>query len=436
MLKMTPAETGFWGIVFLLVLVFLRVPIAFAMAIVGVLGFGYINSWQAGLSVLARDFFGQFSSYSLSAITMFVLMGSFAFAAGIGERLYKAAYGLVGDKKGGLCMATIVGCAGFAAICGSTAATAATMGKIALPEMRKYKYNDTLAAGTVASGGTLGILIPPSTVFIVYGFLTEQSIGKLFIAGILPGLVLTALFGLTSYLLCSLKPEWGPPGESLSLKEKAKALFSVFEALLLFALVIGGLFLGWFSPVQAGGIGAVLALFIGLVRKGLTWENFLEQTRDGLRTTAMILAVIAGATVFGRFMAITTIPFLLAGWVENMALPPAAITAIIIFIFFVGGCFIDVMALITLLVPILFPIIKHLGLDPIWFGVIVVLVSQMGVLTPPVGVNVYVVKALAPEVPLERIFLGTVPFLIAIIVATAIVVAFPSLSLLLPGLIR
>ncbi|MGB9904654.1 MAG: TRAP transporter large permease, partial [Desulfotomaculales bacterium] len=276
----------------------------------------------------------------------------------------------------------------------------------------------------------------PSTVFIVYGFLTEQSIGKLFIAGILPGLVLTLLFGLTVYSLCLVRPQLGPPGESTGIKEKVKSFFSVFEALVVFALVIGGLFLGWFSPVQAGGIGAALALLIGLFRRQITWSNFLEQTKDGLRTAAMILAVIAGATVFGRFMAVTTIPFILAGWVQSLPFSPAVITAVIIFIFFVGGCFIDVMALITLLVPILFPIIKQLGLDPIWFGVIVVLVSQMGVLTPPVGVNVYVVKAIAPEIPLGQVFAGTIPFLVAIILTTAIVIAFPSLSLYLPGLLK
>ncbi|MCL6559622.1 MAG: TRAP transporter large permease [Firmicutes bacterium] len=433
---MSPVEIGIIGIILLFVLFFLGVPIAFAMAIVGVLGFGYINSWQAGFGILARDFFGQFSSYSLSAITMFVLMGSFAFVAGIGQRLYKAAYGLVGDRTGGLGIATIIGCASFAAICGSTAATAATMGKIALPEMKKYRYNDTLATGTVASGGTLGILIPPSTVFIVYGFLTDQSIGELFVAGILHGLVLTLFFALTVYLMCRINPELGPPGESISLKEKVKAFFSAFEALGVFALVIGGLFLGWFSPVQAGGIGAALALLIGLLRRQVTWKNFVEYTKDGLRTSAMILAVIAGATIFGRFMAITTIPFSLVNWVQSLHMPPTAIVAVIIFIFFIGGFFIDVMALITILIPILFPVVKHLGLDLIWFGVIIVLVSNLGVLTPPVGVNVYVIKAIAPEVPLGQIFKGTVPFMVAIVVATAITMAFPSLSLFLPGLLK
>lgn len=433
---MSPVEIGLIGILLLFVLFFLRIPIAFAMAIVGLLGFAYINSWQSGAGIMARDFFGQFSSYSLSAITMFVLMGSFAFAAGIGQRLYKAAYGLVGDRPGGLGIATIIGCAGFAAICGSTAATAATMGKIALPEMKKYNYDDTLAAGTVASGGTLGILIPPSTVFIVYGFLTEQSIGELFVAGIIPGILLTLLFVLTVYLMCRFKPELGPAGESISLKERFKAFLSAFEAFGVFGLVIGGLFLGWFSPVQAGGIGAALALLIGLLRRQLTWKSFVEYTKDGLRTSAMILAVIAGATVFGHFMAITTIPFILADWVQTLPLSPTAIVAVIIFIFFIGGFFIDVMALITILVPILFPVVKHLGLDLIWFGVIIVVVSNLGVLTPPVGVNAYVVKAIAPDIPLGQIFKGTVPFMIAIVVTTVIAIAFPSLSLFLPGLLK
>ncbi|MFA7466982.1 MAG: TRAP transporter large permease [Desulfotomaculaceae bacterium] len=433
---MSPVEIGVIGIALLFVLFALRIPIAFAMAIVGLLGFGFVNSWEAGLGVLARDFFGQFSSYSLSAITMFVLMGSFAFAAGIGQRLYQAAYVLVGDRPGGLGMATIIGCAGFAAICGSTAATAATMGRIAMPEMKKYNYSDSLAAGTVASGGTLGILIPPSTVFIVYGFLTEQSIGKLFVAGIVPGLILTIIFMLTIYLMCRLKPELGPPGESMSLKDKFKAFLNAFEAIGIFGLVIGGMFLGWFSPVQAGGIGAALALLVGLLRRSVTWKNFIFLTKDGLRTSVMILSVIAGATVFSHFMAITTIPFVLADWVQGLPLHPTAIVGVIILIFFIGGFFIDVMALLTILVPILFPVVNNLGLDLIWFGVVIVVVSNLGVLTPPVGVNAYVVKSIAPEIPLGQIFKGTVPFMIGIAVTTIIVVMFPALSLYLPGLLK
>lgn len=433
---MNPVETGLIGIGFLLLLFMFRVPVAFAMAIIGVFGFGYLVSWRAGASLLARDFFGQFSSYALSAITLFVLMGSFALVAGIGERLYRAAYGLAGGLRGGLGVSTIIGCAGFAAICGSTAATAATMGKIALPEMRRYNYDQTLAAGSIASAGTLGILIPPSTVFIVYGFLTEQSIGKLFVAGLLPGVILTALFAATIYLICCANPRLGPPGIPMGWSERVRSSAGAIEALVLFAIVIGGLFLGWFSPTQAGGIGAAGALLIGLARRQVSWKGFLDVTKDGLRTATMILCLIAGATVFGRFMAVSTIPFIIADWVEGLPLSPTVIMVVIVSIFFVGGFFMDAMALITLLVPVLFPVVIRLGFDPIWFGAIIVLTAELGVITPPVGVNVYVIKGIAPDIPLENIFKGTVPFLFAIIVTIALVIAFPQIALFLPSLVR
>lgn len=428
---MSPVESGIAGIVLLIVLFFLRMPIAFAMAFVGMLGFGYIVTWSAGTSILARDFFGQFYAYSLSAITMFVLMGSFAFISGIGDRLYKAAYSLVGDMRGGLGIATIIGCAGFAAICGSTSATAATMGRIVLPEMRKYNYDDTLATGTIASAGTLGILIPPSTVFIVYGFLTEQSIGKLFVAGIIPGLFLALVFSLTVYVICRINPEMGPPGEPLSWREKIKASLQISEALLLFALVIGGLFLGWFSPVEAGGVGAFGALIIGLARRQIKWDRFVEFTKDGLRTACMIICLITGATIFGRFMAVTTIPFIIADWVEALPYSTGMIMAVIVLIFLLGGCFMDAMALITLIVPVIFPVILRLGYDPILFGVIIVLMANLGVITPPVGVNVFVIKAISPQTPLEKIFKGTLPFLGGILVTTAFVILFPKVALFL-----
>lgn len=433
---MSPVETGLLGIGLLLVLFLLRMPVAFAMALVGVVGFGYVSSFSAGMSLLARDFFAQLSSYSLSAITLFVLMGSYALVAGIGEGLYRASYGLLGSTRGGLGISTILACAGFAAISGSTAATAATMGKIALPEMKKYDYDETLASGTVAAAGTLGILIPPSTVFIVYGFLTEQPIGKLFVAGLLPGIVLTAMFVLTLYLICRFRPHLGPPGQPLPWSERAKAALGVVEALALFALVIGGLFVGWFSPTQAGGVGAAGALLIGLINRQVRWKAFLECTQDALRTVTMILCLIAGAAVFGRFMAITTIPFKIADWVERLPLSPTAIMVVIVLIFFVGGFFMDAMALITLIIPVIFPVVLRLGFDPIWFGVIVVMTAEMGVITPPVGVNVYVIKSIAPEIPLHNIFRGIVPFLNAIILTLALVIAFPQLSLFLPSLAR
>ncbi|MGQ9647887.1 MAG: TRAP transporter large permease [Thermodesulfobacteriota bacterium] len=433
---MSPVNTGIIGIVLLVFLFLLRMPVAFAMAFVGFLGFSYLGSFHAGLKILARDFFEQFSSFPLSAIPMFILMGSFAFASGIGKRLYDAAYTILGSLRGGLTMATVVACGFFAAICGSTAATAATIGKIALPEMKRYHYDETFATGCVASAGTLGILIPPSTIFLVYGIITEQSIGKLFIAGIIPGVILAFLFLVVVGLRCWRDPACAPAGASTDFKAKVKALVGILEALILFALVIGGLFLGWFTPTQAGGIGAAGALVIGLVRRELTWRVFIESSRDGLRTSCMVLCVITGATVFGHFMAVSTIPFILANWVEKLPLSTVAIMGVIIFIYLIGGCFMDSMALVVLTVPVLFPVVVRLGFDPIWFGVIIVLVAEMGVITPPVGVNVYVIKGIAPEVPLEKIFKGIFPFLIALILNVVILMAFPKLALILPGLVK
>jgi C4-dicarboxylate transporter DctM subunit len=380
--------------------------------------------------------FEQFSNFPLSAIPMFIIMGSFAFASGIGKRLYDAAYTILGSLRGGLTMATIVACCLFGAICGSTTATAATIGKIALPEMKRYKYDDDLAAGCLASAGTLGILIPPSTIFIVYGIITEQSIAKLFISGIIPGIILTFLFIILIAFLCWYKPTCAPAGAPTEFKQKGKAFMGIFEALILFSLVIGGLFLGWFTPTQAGGIGAAGALAIGLVRRQLTWRAFIDSTTDGLRTSCMVLCVIAGATVFGHFMAVSTIPFILADWVGGLPLPHMAIMGVIIVIYLIGGCFMDAMALVVLTVPVIYPVVEKLGFDPIWFGVIIVLVSGMGVITPPVGVNVYVIKGIAPDIPLETIFKGIYPFLIAIFICTGILMVFPEIALILPNLTK
>lgn len=433
---MDPVNAGIIGIILLVLLFLLRMPVAFAMAFVGFLGFSYLGSFKAGFKLLARDIFEQFSNFPLSAIPMFILMGSFAFASGIGKRLYDAAYTVLGNLRGGLTIATVVACGFFAAICGSTSATAATIGKIALPEMKRYKYDDTLATGCLASAGTLGILIPPSTIFLVYGIITEQSIGKLFVAGIIPGIILTFLFVITVALLCWHNPTLGPAGTSTTFKEKVRALTGIGEALVLFGLVIGGLFFGWFTPTQAGGIGAAGALVIGLVRRQLSWKVFIESTKDGLRTSCMVLCVIACATVFGHFMAVSTIPFILADWIGGLPIHPMAVMGVIVFIYLIGGCFMDAMALVVLTVPVIFPVVIRLGFDPIWFGVIIVLVSEMGVITPPVGVNVYVIKGIAPEVPLETIFKGIFPFLLAIMVNTGILMAFPKIALILPGLIK
>ena len=432
---MSPVVVGISGIGLLLFLFILRMPVAFAMAFVGVAGFAYLADPGPALSLLAHDIFEQFTSYPLSVIPMFILMGTFAYASGISKRLYNTAYSWVGQLRGGLTIATVIACAGFAAICGSTAATAATMGKIALPEMKKYRYDNRLATGAVAAAGTLGILIPPSTVLIVYGILTEESIGKLFIAGLLPGLLLSLSFILTVAVLCIRNPNLGPASAPTTWKKKFQATTGIIEAILLFFLAIGGLFLGWFSPTQAGAVGAGGALLIGLGRRQLNWHNFIEAGKEALRTSCMVLFIITGAVIFGHFMAISTIPFRLADWIEQLPIHPMAVMGVIVFIYFIGGFFMDSMALIVVTIPIFFPIVLKLGFDPIWFGVIIVLVAEMGVITPPVGVNVFVIKGIAPDVPLHIIFRGILPFLAALIIVTVIILFVPPIATFLPSII-
>jgi C4-dicarboxylate transporter DctM subunit len=429
---MSPATTGIVGIGFLVLLFLLRMPVAFAMALVGLGGFAYLTTPVAALTLLGRDIFDSFSSYPLSVIPMFILMGTFAFASGISRRLYKTTYAWVGQLRGGLTIATVFACAGFGAICGSSTATAATMGHIALPEMKKYKYDDTLATGTVAAAGTLGILIPPSTVFIVYGIMTEQSIGKLFVAGILPGILLSIFFAMTVALLCWRKPSIGPPGLPTTWEEKLRATTGIIETLVLFVLAIGGLFLGWFSPTQAGAIGAGGTLIIGLARRELSLRSFFEAGKEGLRTSCMVIFIITGAVIFGHFMAVSRIPFVLAEWLGGLPIHPMAVMGVIIFIYLIGGCFMDSMALIVLTIPIFYPLVIKLGFDPIWFGVIIVLMGEMGVITPPVGVNVYVIKGISPDVPLETIFKGIFPFIMALIIVTIILMIFPQIATFLP----
>ncbi len=430
---MNPTAVGIIGIVLLLVLFLLRMPVAFAMALVGFAGFALLTSPAAALHLLCRDIFDTFSSYPLSVIPLFILMGTFAFASGISQRLYRTTYTWIGQYRGGLTMATVFACAGFGAICGSSTATAATMGKIALPEMKKYDYDDTLSTGTVAAAGTLGILIPPSTVLIVYGILTEESIGKLFIAGVVPGILLTILFALTVAFLCWRNPAIGPPGTPTSWAEKLKALTGIIEALLLFLLAIGGIFLGWFSPTQAGAIGAGGALLIGLVRRKLTWETFVDAGKAAMRTSCMVIFIISGAVVFGHFMSVSRIPFILAEWLGGLPIHPMAIIGVIIFIYFLGGFFMDSMGLVVVTIPIFFPIVMKLGFDPIWFGVIIVMVSEMEVITSSVGVNVFVIKGISPDIPLEKIFKGILPFLAALVIMTIILLIFPQIATFLPS---
>lgn len=430
---MNPMIAGLVGIFVLLLLFFLNMPVSFAMAFVGFIGYGFLVSWDAAVSLLIRDIFTQLSNYPLNVIVLFVLMGSFAFASGMSSRLYDSAHKIAGKMPAGLAVATILACSGFAAICGSTAATAATIGRVAMPEMRRYGYSDGLGTGCIASAGTIGIMIPPSTVFIVYGILTEQSIGTLFAAGILPGVVLTFFFVVTVFILAFNDKSIAPIGQMTTFGEKVKALLGIADIFILFALSVGGLFLGWYSPNQAAGIGAAGALLIGILYRQITWQKFFTASREGLRTACMIMMLIAGASVFGKFMAVTTIPANLSTWVSGLPLPPVGIMALIFLILFVGGFFLDAMALIMLTIPIIYPVVLHLNYDPVWFGVVIVLLSQIAVVTPPVGVNVYVIKGIAPEVPIEKIFRGTFPFLVAMVVLLVILLLFPESVLWLPN---
>ncbi len=418
---MSPMTVGLIGLVLLIVLLFSRMPVGFVMALLGFVGFSYMVSFEAGISLLAKDVYAIFGSYSLTVIPLFVLMGQIAFHSGMSRRLYDAAYKFMGHWPGGLAMATIGACAGFSAICGSTNAAAATMASVALPEMKRYGYDMKLATGTVAAGGSLGILIPPSVIFIVYGIMTEQSIGKLFAAGILPGMLLAGLFLLTIYIWTRIRPNLGPRGPRTGLRERLRSLWGLGEMFGIFAIVMGGLFKGIFTPTEAGAIGAFST----------------QALMETIRISCMVLVIVTGATVFGHFLAITRIPFELAGWVKELPLPSWGVMGVIILIYLMGGSFMDALALILLTINIFYPVaVETLGYDPIWFGVIIVMVTEMGVITPPVGVNVYVVSGVAKDVPLEVIFRGILPLLMALIVAVVLMVIFPQIALFIPRMIH
>jgi len=427
---------GIIGLTALFLLIFSRMPVGFVMALIGFIGFGSVVNFDAALNLIAKDMYDVFGSYNLTVIPLFILMGQIAFHSGISSRLFDVTYKFIGHWPGGLAIATIGACTGFSAICGSTNATAATMAAVTLPEMKKYRYQDTIATGVVAAGGSLGILVPPSVVFIIYGIMTEQSIGKLFVAGILPGLLLAGLFALTVVIWSMARPELAPRGPKASLQEKWDSLSGLLETILLFILVMGGLFRGFFTPTEAGAVGAAGALAIAILRRNISFAGFVQSLFETTRISCMILVIVAGATVFGHFLAITRIPFDIANWVTGLNLAPAAIMAMIIMVYLLGGCFIDALALIMLTVPIFYPVVTSLGFDPLWFGVIIVLVTQVGVVTPPVGINVYVVSGVARDVPLETIFKGVLPLLAALVVGILLMIPFQQIALYLPGLMQ
>ncbi|MCB2192248.1 MAG: TRAP transporter large permease [Deltaproteobacteria bacterium] len=431
---MSPTLLGIIGILVLVAVIFSRMPVAYVMTLVGFVGFAIQVNPEAALKLLSRDFYSVYSSYGLTIIPLFIFMGQIAFNAGISHRLYDSAHMMVGCYRGGLATATVCACTAFGAVCGSSPATAATMATVGLPEMKRFGYADELATGSVAAGGSLGMLMPPSVVLIVYGILTEQSIGTLFVAGIVPAAFITLLFALAIWLYCLLSPRQGPACDASSWGQRLMSLAHTLDIMLVFVVVMLGLFLGWFTPTEAGGVGAAAVLLVALFRRQLTWRGFVKSIYETLRTSCMVLLLVAGATVFGHFLAVTRITFDVANWVAAMDLPGYAVVAMIVFVYLIGGCFIDALALIMLTIPIFYPIILDLGYDPIWFGIIIVLVTQMGVITPPVGINVYVVNGIAADVQLEKIFKGALPFLFALIIGTGLIVVFPQIALWLPNL--
>jgi C4-dicarboxylate transporter, DctM subunit len=429
---------GIIGIVVMVLIFLTRMPVAYVMTLIGFLGFSVMISVPGGLALLSRNIYDVLASYGLTTIPLFILMGQLAFNSGISRRIYATAYRFLGSTRGGLAMATVAACTAFGAVCGSSPATAATMATVGLPEMKRYNYADELAAGSVASGGGLGMIMPPSVVLIVYGVLTEQSIGALFVAGILPAILVTILFICAIYIRCSLAPEQGPPGEHFTWKQKLRSLTHLGETLSVFVLVMGGLFIGLFTPTEAAAVGVFGVFVVSLINRQLTWQGFVKSLYETLRTSCMVMLLIAGATVFGKFLAVTRIPFNIASWIGGFDLPPVVIMAMVVFVYFIGGCFMDALAFVMLTIPIFFPVVTSLGYDPIWFGIIIVMVTEMGVITPPVGINVYVVYGVAQTVvggiPLESIFKGIIPFLLAVIVGLIIMMIFPQIILILPNL--
>tara|TARA_Y100000588_G_scaffold171629_1_gene185538 strand:+ start:802 stop:2106 length:1305 start_codon:yes stop_codon:yes gene_type:complete len=430
---MTPTMVGIFGLVGLFALLALRMPVAIAMAVVGTIGFGVLNSWSAAMAQLGREPFVIASSYELIVIPLFVLMGNLSSISGMSRDLYQAAYAWFGHWRGGLASATIAACAGFAAVSGSSVASAVTMGRVALPEMRRYKYGSRLSTGCIAAGGTLGILIPPSTGFVIYAILTEESIGRLFLAGILPGLLLTVLFMAAIYIQCRINPELGPPGPRTPMKEKFTMLRRASAMVGIVIITIGGIYIGAFSPTEAAGVGAFLALLLAVVRRRVTTSAMNDVLLRTVRTTALVFFIIIGAHIFSPFIALTNIPEDLAALIDERTMPRVAALLIILFTYIILGTFLEGFAMLVLTLPIVHPLILALGYDPIWFGVVMVIVLEMGLISPPVGVNVFVVKGIAGDVPMRNIFMGILPFWLAMGICLALLVVFPQIALFLPN---
>jgi len=431
---MNEVTIGLVGLATILLLFLTGIELGFAMALIGFLGFGYIVSFSAASNLLAKDIFDVFSSYGFTVIPLFVLMGQVAFNAGIARRLFNASYKFIGHIPGGLAMATVAGATAFKAICGSSPATAATFAVVAVPEMDRYGYGKKLSTGIVAVVGTLGILIPPSVTLIVFGIITEQSIGKLFLAGLIPGLMIAFFFICIIYIWCKIDPALGPKGERSTWKERLLALPEIIWVVAIFLFMVGGLMSGLFTPTEAGSVGTFFVLILSFVKRDIKLKGYITSVAESLRTACMVLMLIAGSAVLGHFLAVTKIPMIAADWVGALTLNRYIIMIIISIIYLIGGSFIDDLAFMILATPIFYPCIIKLGFDPIWFGMIIAITVMVGVVVPPVAINVFVVNKIT-KVPFGVIYAGVYPFLISLVVCAALLFIFPQLALWLPNLL-
>jgi C4-dicarboxylate transporter, DctM subunit len=428
---MSPEIAGIIGVIILIFLMFARMNIGLCMAAVGFVGYAYIAGMKGSLAMIATTPYSTLAQYSLTALPLFVFMGSIVSDTGMGAGLYNSAHKWLGQLKGGLAIATIGACGLFAAICGSSTAEAVTIGKIALPEMKRFQYDDALATGSVASGGTLGILIPPSMGFLIYGIITEQSVGTLFMAGILPGVLLTVLFILVIMFMVRRNPKLGPGGPKTTFKEKVISLKGIWATVVLFILVLGGLYFGFFTPTEGGAVGAFGAIVITLISRQLNMKNLTHAIVDAGTTTAMMLILMLGAFIFMKFLTITKLPFAMASAVGGLGFSPYVILLIIVIVYLILGMFLDVISAIVLTVPLIYPVVIAIGFDPIWFGVVMVILMQMGLITPPVGMEVFVLSSVT-NVPMSTIFKGVWPFVGAMLACILILAIWPEIALFIP----
>jgi C4-dicarboxylate transporter DctM subunit len=429
---------GLLGLLLMMVLAFVRIPISFAMGLVGIIGYAYMRDWNwtvAGAMVQTK-IYETGRNYTLSVVPLFILMGNLVNRAGMSQELFRAAYAFIGHLRGGLAMATVWASAGFGGICGSSIATAATMAKVAYPSMKRFGYSDQLAAGTVAAAGTLGIMIPPSTIMIIYGVFTETNIGKLFAAGVLPGILGAVLLCLAIVYTTWRHPSWGPPGPRSSWGERWLALKDVWGVAALFLFVMGGIYGGLFTATEGAGMGAMGALAFAGWRRALTWKTLYAALLESARTTSMLFLILIGALMFAEFVNITSMPADLKNLVTRLGLSPLMVVAAICAIYVVLGTAMEELSMVLLTMPVFFPLVVHLGLDPVWFGIIIVCVVEIGLISPPVGMNMFVLKTLLPQVSTATVFRGVMPFVWADVIRLAILVAFPIISLWLPRMMK